>query len=71
MSKFNLSKKEVRIRINDGKIGYASNCFYKGDVKEFIERLKEGIESKKHLLDYQEREFYLKLIDKLAGDKLI
>lgn len=39
--------------------------------KEFIKRLKARIERNKHLLDYQEREFYLNEIDKLAGEKLI
>lgn len=41
------------------------------DVRWFIKELKEGIEKNIHLLDYEDREYYLKLIDKLAGDKLI
>ena len=43
MTDFNLSEKEVRIRINDGEIGYASNCFYKGDVKQAVKLLKENL----------------------------
>lgn len=51
---------------------HRNNCLedIKEDVKEFIRKLKKGIKDKKHLLDYQERNFYLKLIDKLAGDDL-
>jgi len=60
---FNLSEK--REGAEAGEVVY-----YEQDVKKFIRLLKEEIESKKHLLDYQEREFYLKLIDKLAGDEL-
>jgi len=60
MSEFNLSEKKVTI----GNIEGSTDIYEEKDVKEFIKILKE------ELSDFNTREYFERIIDKLAGDKL-
>ena len=60
-----LSEKIVKIRINSDYNNYASNCFYLGDVEEFIKKLKEW-KDQEDIIQIPEYD-----LDKLLGDKLI
>lgn len=60
-----LSEKIVKIRINSDYNNYASNCFYLGDVEDFIKELKEW-KDQEDIIQIPEYD-----LDKLLGDKLI
>ena len=60
-----LNEKIVKIRINSDYNNYASNCFYLGDVEEFIKKLKEW-KDQEDIIQIPEYD-----LDKLLGDKLI
>ena len=67
---FNLSKKERRIEECKKSLffdvkGIEDTFFHREDVKEFIKRLKEA--HMKHTKD----DYFLNVINKLAGDDLI
>jgi hypothetical protein len=65
---FNLSEK-FYLRIIDGK---NKKCYKEENVKEFIRLLKEEIKKDQDIcLSYMDEERMDKIIDKLAGEKLI
>ena len=64
MSEFNLSNKIEGMLDEKSKEIKTLEYIYVEDVKEFIERLKD------ELSDFNTKEYYTKVIDKLAGDKL-
>jgi len=64
MSEFNLSKKIGKVSINGTEILMIK------DVKEFIKRLKENLNSNLVEISYNTLNYQLNMIDKLAGDEL-
>ena len=69
-TEFNLSEKMIRIRESDSEVG--GTAIYKHNIKEFIKRLKEYIKTNEFFHSRTSTRLRLyKIIDKLAGDKLI
>ncbi len=67
MEEFNLSDK----RCVDADMMYPNVVYSEQDVKEFIKKLKEEVGKLNREIHFQEYILVYRIIDKLAGDKLI